>query len=136
MLIAGHWLIAFLPVYRKALLHISFIGGYSLMTFAVATMVILTHAGFAKRLKESLWSLRIVAIGVPLSLGFRVASEFVPSLYFALLGIGSALWMGTALIWLVSMLPYLTKALAPQEFEQSHNAMKHEILHTSEGSVC
>lgn len=48
----GSWAAFIFSSYRVAMLHLVFLGGYSLMTFTVATMVITSHAGKSEQLRR------------------------------------------------------------------------------------
>ncbi len=127
MIALGYLLLPFFSKYRTALLHLVFLGGYSLMTFAVATMVIVSHSGFAPRLKRRLWALDVVAMGIAVSLILRIGAVFNPSHYFTMLGISSIFWSITAITWLGCMIPYLGQVPAPDAFERNHEEMKRRI---------
>ena len=110
MVIAGYWGTALLPAQRKAMLHIVLIGGFSVMIFAVATMVILSHAGEGERLKNPLWALRAAAAGAFLALGLRLAASFFPVHYFGLLAMASVCWMTAGFCWLWFIIPKLMRS--------------------------
>ena len=62
MLIAGFLSVAFWPEYRVALLHLTLMGGFAVLTFTVATRVIFGHSGNQHRLTApNRWLL--VAVG-------------------------------------------------------------------------
>jgi len=54
MVMVGLWGAGSFPAHRVTLLHFAFLGGFSLMTFAVGTMVVLSHAGLVSRLHKPL----------------------------------------------------------------------------------
>ena len=126
-LLIGNWMVVIMPLYRKAMLHFVFVGGFSLMTFAVATMVIYSHSGDLAGLRKTMWSLRIVLIGVVVALATRVASDFIPKTYFLHLGVASFVWIATGLIWLYCMIPKLQATPSPEEFERCHDEAKKRI---------
>lgn len=132
LLLAGYWLIAFWPAYRKGFLHFSFLGGYSLMIFAVATMVILSHAGQAARLRRPFWGLNVAALGVFLALALRLSAIYVAKHYFLLLAMASGVWTAAAVLWLVSVMPYLVMVPAEDEFQKLHAKMKKKIMDSCE----
>lgn len=124
---AGHWGLVFFPAYRLACLHIIFIGGYALMTFAVATMVILSHGGSASLLKKPHAALTGISAGVAIALIFRLASEFFPEFYFQLLGISSSAWLIAAVIWLSFLFPFLFHFPQAEEAERCHEEAKARV---------
>ena len=99
LLIAGLWLVALAPAYRVDLLHVIFMGGFTLLILAVAMRVVLSHGGHALTLERRSWPLRI-GIGTGLcALLARVAAPFAPESFFDHLGIASALWTFGLLFW-------------------------------------
>lgn len=117
---AGFWGAAFFNQHSILMLHITFIGGFSLMIFAVASMVIVSHSGSGARLKTGLWILPVVAFGVGLSLVGRLIVGFFPDAYFQLLGFAAGIWVVCAWAWLMYMLPHIVKVPVDDEFERLH----------------
>ncbi len=115
----GLWGLPLFPVYRVAILHILFIGGFSLITFIVATRVILGHSGF-----EHLFGSRMLFIGfltlfIMGGLIFRVAADFHPEKFFSFLNVASLLWMTGSLIWAVMVFPKIIFPRPEEEAESS-----------------
>lgn len=131
---AGTLLPAFFSAYRLPLMHLTFLGGYSLMTFAVATMVILSHAGQASLLKKPWLPLEFTAAGILAAMAVRVASVFFPAAYFPLLALASGLWVVSALSWLAAVFPYLFRGAEAAELERLHEEAKQRILKQMERS--
>lgn len=119
---AGAW-----PRYRIGMLHITFLGGFSLMVFAVATMVVLSHGGEGPRLQKPLLILRLAGFGIAAAIALRLAAEFIPDQYFKLLGAASLVWMAVAACWAAFALPRVTRAAPEEEFEQLHEAAKQRL---------
>ncbi len=134
MVVIGYWMVVIFPLYRTIMLHLVFIGGFSLMTFSVATMVTLSHAGEAVKLHHPLLVLWIVAIGLGCALILRVLAVFFPSFYFNVLGVASAFWLLAGVSWLCFVTPRILKIPDPGEFEQSHEEAKKRIL--DPGKTC
>lgn len=124
LVVIGYWLAAFLPAYQTAMLHLAFIGGFSLMTFSIGTMVIYSHAGEARRLQQFGWGLRIVMTALVLAVVKRMLSVLFPDQYFQFLGIASFFWCTAAVAWLVDVAPFLFKVPRDDEFEQMHQTAK------------
>jgi uncharacterized protein involved in response to NO len=59
LIIASVWLVAIFPLYRIDFLHVLFIGGFTLLIFAVATRVALSHGGHSLTLERGSRPLRI-----------------------------------------------------------------------------
>ncbi|MBI4394693.1 MAG: NnrS family protein, partial [Candidatus Omnitrophica bacterium] len=127
MVVFGLWLTAFFPAQTKGMLHFTFIGGLSLMTFAIATMVTLSHGGESAALRRPLWILRITLVGVILSLVFRVAAGYYPNHFFALLGVAASLWILVGMSWLCFVLPRILRIPEAGEFERQHEEMKERV---------
>jgi uncharacterized protein involved in response to NO len=127
MVVSGHWAVILFPRYRVEMLHIVFIGGFSLMTFAVGTMVVMGHAGESEKLRGPLWILWIVLAGLVFALGFRVAAAFFPVKYFKFLGIASVFWLFAAGSWFIFILRKLLIIPDVGEFERFHEAAKKRI---------
>jgi uncharacterized protein involved in response to NO len=127
MVLIGLWLTAFFPAYEKTTLHFTFLGGFSLMAFAVATMVVLSHAGEAGRLQKPLFILKLIAFGIVGALGFRIAAVFVPDLFFLFLAVASIFWILIGVSWLCFIAPVIFKASDPETFERQHEEMKQRL---------
>ena len=109
------------------MLHIIFIGGFSLMIFSVATMVVLSHGGENDKISKPLPVLWIAALGVGGSLALRVAASFFPAQYFQLLGAAGALWLSAGLAWFFFALPKTFRALSHEELERCHEDAKERV---------
>lgn len=120
----GLWGAGFWPRYRIALLHITFLGGFSLMVFAVATMVVLSHGGQGPRLQKPLGILRLVGFGIGAAILLRLGADFIPAHYFKLLGAASLIWVLVSASWLLFALPHVLRAAPEEEFERLHESAK------------
>jgi uncharacterized protein involved in response to NO len=136
MIVIGYWLGTFLPRHKTVMLHLIFLGGYSLMTFAVATMVVLSHGGEGTRLQKPLWILNLIAVTLPAALALRLAAQFFPDFYFQLLGISGAIWLTAAVSWLFFIFPKVLRLPKAGEFEQLHAEMKQRIANLQGPHVC
>lgn len=128
MLMLGLWGAGLVPRYRVAMLHLVFLGGFSLMTFAVGTMVVLSHAGQAERLHRPLWVLRVAGLGIVGAVAARLIAEWRSEWFFPWLGVASACWLTVGLSWLVFVLPLVTRPLPPGTFERVHEEAKRRLL--------
>ena len=128
MILIGLWLTAIFPLYEKTVLHFTFLGGYSLMIFSVATMVVLTHSGNSEKLHQRLIILRIVAFAVAGSLILRISAVWFPFAFFEFLGAASVVWLIGAVAWLFFALSKILKFPADaDDFEHTHEQIKREI---------
>jgi hypothetical protein len=134
LLVLGLWGAAVVPQHRVPMLHVVFLGGVSLMTFAVATMVVLSHAGEARRLQRPLWVLKAVGAGVAVALFVRLFADHVPARYFQLLGIASVAWMAAGIAWLVFALPLVVRTVPPETVERLHEEAKRRVLRADQGA--
>jgi len=97
--IAGLWLGALAPAYRVDLLHVVFMGGFTLLILAVGTRVVLSHGGHALSQERRSWPLRIgIATGL-LALAVRIGAAFAPDSFFEHLALAAALWIGGMGLW-------------------------------------
>jgi len=127
MVVAGSWAVFLWPAYRTAMLHIVFIGGFSLMIFAVATMVVLSHGGEPEKLRRPLPVLWITGVGIVSSLVFRIAAVFFTESYFLLLGIAGMLWILAGICWFIYILPKTVRGMSAEELEACHEDSKQRV---------
>jgi uncharacterized protein involved in response to NO len=128
MVALGSWMAFLAPRYKVPMLHFVFIGGYSLMTFSVATMVIMTHAGEAARLRTPSKVLAVVSTCVLLALSLRIGSAFSSDQYFSFIGAASAIWVVAGIIWLVYILPFVFRFPKGNVREASHQEAKDRVM--------
>jgi uncharacterized protein involved in response to NO len=106
-IIASVWLVAALPLYRIDLLHVLFIGGFSLLILAVATRVTLSHGGHSLALEQRSWPLRIGSTTMLIAMLARVGAPFAPSTYFEHLAFAGLLWVAGMLAWGACLLRWI-----------------------------
>jgi uncharacterized protein involved in response to NO len=99
----------FWPMQRIAGLHVVFLGGFSLITFTVATRVVLGHSGHERLFDARLPALQIATALLLIGSALRAIGDFVPSRPVWLNG-ASSLWMLAAGIWGFSVLPKVRHA--------------------------
>jgi uncharacterized protein involved in response to NO len=127
LIVLGLWAASILPRYRIVMLHLMFLGGFSLMTFAVGTMVALSHGGGGQRLAGPIWQLDLIGVGMAAAIITRLLSEGVPKHYFFFLGGAAICWSISAIAWLSLTLPYILAVPAPEAFERLHEAAKRRL---------
>jgi uncharacterized protein involved in response to NO len=103
----GYILMAILPQWQMALIHVVFITGFSLLTFTVATRVVLGHSG-----REHLFNRRLLSILFMLSLFLlamltRVTADWMPDIRMSHYAYASICWAVAAIVWLWKMGPGL-----------------------------
>lgn len=128
MVVFGFWGAGVIPRYKVAMLHVVFLGGFSLMTFAVGTMVVLSHAGQAQQVRRPLGVLWVVGAGLAGALICRLLAETAPSRYFQWLGLAAGCWMAAGLSWLLFILPRVLRPVPAETFERLHEAAKRQLL--------
>lgn len=103
-LVAGTLLPAVFPDYRVGLLHLLFMGGFALITLAVANWVIFGHSGVATQGRAKLAWVRWGLGAIFLALATRLSADLFPEVWgshlvYAALAwtVGLALWNGRAL---------------------------------------
>jgi uncharacterized protein involved in response to NO len=98
-LILAVWLAAAAPQYRVDFLHVLFIGGFTLLIFAVGARVVLSHGGYSLAKEQKSWPLRIgLGTGLVAMLA-RTGAPFAPFTYFAHLAWAACFWIGGILVW-------------------------------------
>ena len=93
------------PWQRVAGLHLVFIGGFTLITFTVATRVVLGHGGHGHLFAKPLPFLRSAAALLLIAALFRVAGDFFPATRSTMLNVASYFWMLAAAVWGWRVLP-------------------------------
>lgn len=108
LLVAGLFLPVVLPGYRLANLHLTFIGGFSIILFTVSTRVILGHAGqshlFRKRLRFLIAALALLVVATVA----RVGADFIPPQRNSHLVYAALIWLLAATVWFVALGPKLS----------------------------
>ena len=99
LLIIGLWLVAFLPMYRVDLMHVMFIGGFTLLILAVGMRVTLSHGGHGLVTEKKNWPLRIALISGTIAMLARAGAPFAPASYSQHLVWAALLWMLGLAIW-------------------------------------
>lgn len=101
------------PDYRVPALHVAFIGGFGLLTFAVATHVALSHLDLVEAATGHPPAIVAVAVGLVLAMAARVAADGSES-YFVHLGWAAGAWILGSAIWLGYVGPKVLRH-APRE---------------------
>jgi uncharacterized protein involved in response to NO len=99
LVIVSLWLVGFAPRYQIDLMHVMFIGGFTLLIFAVGTRVTLSHGGHSLAQERKSWPLRIgLSTGLVAMLA-RVGAPFSSLTYFEHLAWAALLWIAGVLFW-------------------------------------
>jgi uncharacterized protein involved in response to NO len=103
-LVAGLIFPLFWPGQRLAGLHVVFLGGFSLITFTVATRVVLGHSGNESLFETRLPFLQVVTVLMLAGAALRAIGDFSPERPHWL-SAASYLWMLAAGVWAYYVLP-------------------------------
>jgi uncharacterized protein involved in response to NO len=96
----GLCLEALFPIYRVAALHVTFIGGFSLMIFSFGSLVVLSHSARAADIAGPMRPLWWVGGAVLVAMVFRVSADLTSNRYMGLIHAASGTWVLAALGWL------------------------------------
>ena len=94
----------FWPGQRVAGLHIVFLGGFSLITFTVATRVVLGHSGNEALFETRLPALQLATLLLLAGAALRAVGDFSAERPHWL-SAASYLWMLAAAVWGIAVLP-------------------------------
>jgi len=108
LLVAGLLLPAALPGYRLANLHLTFIGGFSIILFTVSTRVIIGHAGQSHLLRKRLRFLVATITLLVIAMIARVSADFIPPARNSHLVYAALIWLLAATVWAVALTPKLS----------------------------
>lgn len=107
--LAGVIAAAVLPEHEIAAWHVTFIGGYGLLTLAIGTRVVVSHGGHPHTDEAKLLGIATLAC-IALALAARLAAgEVDPTLAHAL-ATAAALWSLAWVLWLAGALPRVLEA--------------------------
>ncbi|NDV61100.1 NnrS family protein [Puniceicoccales bacterium CK1056] len=103
----GYFLMVLSPLHQTGLAHVIFITGFNLLTFSVATWVMLGHGGQSHLFKSSFWSFRVLAAALVLAMLIRVSADWIPGMPYTQYTLAALVWLGGVLIWTRRFLPLL-----------------------------
>ena len=103
----GYLLIAVWPDHSLALLHVVFITGFSLLTFVVASRVVLGHCGQSSKFRMTLWPVLGVCALVTLAMLSRVSADWMPDGRMGHYAYAAVAWIAGAVLWGLWALPSL-----------------------------
>jgi uncharacterized protein involved in response to NO len=104
-LISGFLFIALFPKYRVALLHLTLIGGFAVITFTVATRVLFGHSGNLEKLKSRNWWLLLSVAMMLFGMATRISGDFWPKITASHYIYGAIIWIAAVLLWSWYALP-------------------------------
>jgi uncharacterized protein involved in response to NO len=111
MLPLGYFCAAAHPAAFKAGLHVSFIGGFALMTLAVSTQVTLGHGGYSQLVTGRPWQIAAIAGLVGAAVIPRALMDLDPAHFYLWMALASGSFLCGIAGWAAFLLP---KMLAPK----------------------
>ena len=108
LLVAGLFLPVALPGYRLANLHLTFIGGFSIILFTVSTRVIIGHAGQSNLFRKRLPFLMATITLLIIAMVARVSADFILPARNSHLVYAALIWLLAATVWAVALTPKLS----------------------------
>jgi uncharacterized protein involved in response to NO len=109
-MLAGFACLIFWPAYRVGLLHLTLIGGFAIITFTVATRVILGHSGNSAMLAQPNRWFWIVVGMMLFGMATRISGDFWPKITMTHYTYGALLWAAAAVLWSARIFPKLLVA--------------------------
>lgn len=101
----GYLAMAVLPQWQMALIHIVFITGFSLLTFTVATRVVLGHSGQEAKFKLMLKPVVALTVLLILAMLTRVSADWMPAIRLSHYAYASLCWAAAAAVWAWWIMP-------------------------------
>jgi len=101
----GYGLMAISPDRISSYLHIIFITGFSLLTFVVASRVVLGHSGQSDKFRAPLHAVRVMLALVTLAMLTRVSADWMPAISMTHYAYAGTAWICGVLIWAAAILP-------------------------------
>lgn len=95
------------PPYRVPLLHLTFVGGLSLLVFSVGAHVTFLHTGHDELARRRPWPLAAVAVLTLAATVVRASAERVAASYVEMLGLAAAMWLLAAATWAIYLGPMM-----------------------------
>ncbi len=109
MIPAGYALAAAFPFHKKAGLHVTFIGGFALMAFAVAAHVTLAHGGYKRLVSGRPWPVPLIGASFLAAVALRALVDADPARFFAWLGAAAVAFLAGTVLWAVLVIPRLSR---------------------------
>jgi len=107
---AAYIAMAIWPGHTFALIHLLFITGFSLLTFIVASRVILGHSGQSDKFRATIWPVLIMTSLLALAMLTRVTADWMPAIRLSHYAYAAVSWVLGVIIWAVAILPGIRRA--------------------------
>lgn len=105
----GFVLAALFPANFQAGLHVSFIGGFALLTLAVSTHVVLGHCGYSSMLVGRPWQVGVIAVATLAAMIARVMMEFDYPRRLHWMACAAVFFIAATGVWMVFLVPKMTR---------------------------
>lgn len=102
---AGIGLAGLFPDYEMAMLHVTFVSGFGLITLTIASRVVVAHGDFEALWERNAWSLALPGILLVLGTAARLGADLHPAAYLGMLHGGAGLWLLGTLLWGIAFVP-------------------------------
>jgi uncharacterized protein involved in response to NO len=102
----GLWMAALAPRHQVAAMHVTMLGGFGVLTMAIASRVVVTHGGHGPAQENRLVT-PVTALLLAAALCTRLVAEFDTSRQVPWLAASASAWMIAWLSWLWSAGPFL-----------------------------
>lgn len=107
LLLIGLLLPVVLTPYRIANLHVTFLGGFSIILFTVSTRVVVGHSGQTHLFQQRMPFLMVALTLLLLAMTARVAADFSAAVRNSHLVYAAVIWLGAAAAWAWALFPKL-----------------------------
>jgi len=101
----GLWLSGLFPAYEMTMLHITFVGGFGLLTIMIGSRVITGHCDVKDLWLQNAWQLSIPGGLILLASVARLGAGLSAETYAVFLYSGVGLWLVAMLLWMMLFLP-------------------------------
>jgi len=109
MLPTGYLIAALFPEEYRGGLHVSFIGGFALLTFVVSTQVTLGHGDYPTLRLGKPWQVPVMVTLMFAAMAARLAMEFDPRRFFVWMAVAAFFFLAAATVWLIFLLPKMVR---------------------------
>jgi len=106
----GYSMLALFPEKRLTLMHIVLIGGFSVLTFTIASRVVLGHSGQDHLFRLPLKSIASMAGLFLIALATRVSADWMPEVRLTHYAYAALTWVTAVLVWSIWILPGIKKS--------------------------
>jgi uncharacterized protein involved in response to NO len=110
LLPVGFLAVAVFPMHRVALLHVTLVGGFSVLTLCVATRVVFGHSGQPAAFTARLRWLTVAVVLMLAGMVTRISGDYWPKILVTHYSYGAVLWAAGLLLWGIRVLPSVRRS--------------------------